>query len=176
MRGAVPAPLSAVRPVSTLFCSAPIKGYFCSMRDFKKTGSVFFLGVFSIFLLHQAIPHVHHEEATHAPRSHTSHHHDHHHEHDGGHKHSETPAEGGLAGALDLHAHTIHSADMIRRGQEPLLKAEAKVFQVVAAPLQFFTLLFEAPRAAILPVHHPPPLLLSPCLQAHDLRGPPVLG
>lgn len=81
------------------------------MQQFKHISASFFLSIFSILLLHKALPHNHHELNDAIEIS--EHHHSHAHSH--GYEKMESEESDGHSGLLSFlfgsHAHTYHSND-----------------------------------------------------------------
>ncbi|MEQ8878433.1 MAG: hypothetical protein RLQ12_02325 [Cyclobacteriaceae bacterium] len=144
------------------------------MQRFRKIAAISFLSIFSLYLLHQLLPHVHHEHgsAEHISimKAKTEHTHDHHHHHD-----DDDSSEGfDLLGFLfGTHAHTVQV--------DNILVAKKISKQQVSAKVLVFNVAYEIkisvgePEEQII-WQHPPDPTKSPHRTSVSLRGPPSLG
>ncbi|MEM8568476.1 MAG: hypothetical protein AAGF85_18595 [Bacteroidota bacterium] len=141
-----------------------------TVQRYSKIISVFLLGVFGLFLLHQFLPHVHHDhDHVEVSIEHSDSHHDHHNEcdNDGGSFHF----------LLSIHAHTLLSSNHFSLegfGNHQLGHFKNSIDQSAILISNFKVIQDEcsvAPRA-----HHPPDLRQPLFLTTLSHRGPPHLG
>lgn len=129
-----------------------------------------------MLLLHQALPHMHHEHGIIAVETTIDHHHG---EHNHGHDHSDENEDGnensGLLGfLLGSHAHTYHSIDFEVKN---IAKHQIKVKEVSDFTiLVYHTFLFKDKREPKKTTAYQPPGNFCFYLSTSYLRGPPVLG
>jgi len=144
------------------------------MQKHNNIKALFFLGIFSLLLLHQVLPHWHHEhdiEHTHKAVANSD---THSHHHDVPKK--ESPAKGFLDLFLDMHVHTITTTDV-------LVLKESIVKKITAEKESTKTLLPKTVNLALINVdtsnerwYHPPDKLQNTYFPNCSLRGPPSLG
>ena len=121
-------------------------------------------------MLHQSLPHVHHDhESLHASVEMDGHNHNH---EEGQENHSDSFFHDLING----HAHSDHSADdeNLRHLSEQSIKVKLFPLFSFYTPIAFC---LEEQWIDTRPlVDRPPGLIASPFLSSHSLRGPPVLG
>ena len=144
------------------------------MQKHQNIKALFFLGIFSLLLLHQTVPHLHHEhqeEHHHGGMAH-GHHHDHHHEESG----HDDLRKGFFGWFLDMHVHTNTTTDVVVLERTSVTKVSvqkdlAKAVVLYQTDLDYFE---ETPKDDIR--YHPPDNLQSTHSSNPTLRGPPSLG
>ncbi|MEQ8551760.1 MAG: hypothetical protein RIC06_04180 [Cyclobacteriaceae bacterium] len=144
------------------------------MQQFRKIAAISFLSIFSMYLLHQVLPHVHHEHGS-AERisiidTEHAHHNDHHHHHD-----DDDSREGFdfLGFLLGTHAHTVQIDHILVTKSISKQQVSAKVLVFdVACEIKISDGEWEEQVIW----HHPPDPTKSPHLISASLRGPPSLG
>ena len=144
------------------------------MQKYLKIKALFFLGVFSMFLLHQVVPHWHHqhqEENQHSEVAH-SHHHDHHHEK----LESDNSKKGFFDWFIEMHVHSNSTTEV-------LVLMQTTVKKIGKEKESAKTVLPETVNLAILEVdtsnvkwYHPPDKVPKEHFHYLSLRGPPILG
>lgn len=144
------------------------------MQQFRKIGSILILSIFSGYLLHKLLPHVHHEHgstqlASIATTEH-SHAHDHHHHHD-----DDDTSEGFdlLGFLLGAHTHTVQVDNMLVAKRHFKQQVTAKVF---ITNVLFTNELWDIEAEGQVVWQHPPDPTKSPHLASISLRGPPAIG
>lgn len=124
--------------------------------------ALFFLGMFSMLLLHQVVPHWHH-------------HHDHHHQHE---PQKENPKKGFFDWFLEMHTHTSTTSDVLVLKQTTVekitIEKEALITTVSANHLHNLVV-YEADTTTK-KWYQPPDKLQSTYFPNTSLRGPPSLG
>jgi len=144
------------------------------MQKHKHIKALFFLGIFSMLLMHQVLPHWHLEdevEHTHSAITGSDTHSHHHHN-------SEKPSP--LIDFLDLflemHVHSVMSNDMLLTYQSIVKQLEAK--KNISAPVYVIRNCnsINYDEAQNIWFYHPPKWYFNPYLYSLDLRGPPSLG
>ena len=146
------------------------------MQKTNKIAAFFFLGLFSLMMLHQAFPHLHHQhEDSHShsdvPNSGEHHHHD-----DSSHDKDKSPY-GFLGFLMDMHVHSTVSSDIVvfKRNTVEQQTIVNKDVADNAFDIQFLFSNFRGQNAGP-PIYYPPNNYFNPNLLYPDLRGPPSLG
>lgn len=143
------------------------------MQKANKIFALFFLGLFSLMLLHQVFPHFHHQhEDSHSDIAHS----DHHHHHDNRHKKEEPPFSF-FDLFMDMHTHSSFSSDFVvlKRNTVERQSIADKYLAKTSFDIQQI-LLIDYWQNSKPPVYHPPNKYFNPYLSSLDLRGPPSLG
>ena len=142
------------------------------MQKHNNIKALFFLGIFSMLLLHQVLPHSHHQEEI-----------DHSHEnlvHNDGHNHGahheSKSKKGFLDFFLDFHEHTLVSNEILLTQQS--IEKPTRVKKEISTPISVFHTnssinYYEAEK---IKVYHPPNNYFNAYLLSLDSRGPPSLG
>lgn len=148
------------------------------MQKANKISAFFFLGLFSLIMLHQAFPHLHHqhEDAHSHFRSDVAHSGEHHH-HDDGSKEKEESPYGFFGFLMDMHVHSAVSGDIVvlkRTSVEQQTVVYKDVLDSTFDTLRLF-LLYNGQKDSPT-IYHPPNRYFNPSLSNLDLRGPPALG
>lgn len=139
---------------------------------------MFFLNIFSMLMLHQALPHLHHQHEDSHSHSHSNiAHSGEHHHHDDNSNEKEESSNGFFGFFMDMHVHSTVSSDII------VLKRSTVEQQTVTdwdlANNTFDTLrlhLIDNGQNESPPIYQPPNTYFNPYLSYPDLRGPPILG
>ncbi|MEO9477900.1 MAG: hypothetical protein ABJG41_20320 [Cyclobacteriaceae bacterium] len=144
------------------------------MQQFRKIAAISFLSIFSMYLLHQVLPHVHHEHGSAEHISITdaehSHDHDHHHHDDDSNDDDGFDLLGFLFGT---HAHTVQVDNILVA--KSISKQQVTV-KVVVADLAYVTKISDRKPEIQAIWQHPPDPTKSPHATSVSLRGPPSLG
>ena len=145
------------------------------MQKHKTIKALFFLGIFSMLLMHQVVPHWHHqhqEEHQHSEVAH-SHNHEHHHE---------TPEKDNSKKCffdwfVEMHVHTNTATTDV------LVLKEATVKKITVEKESVRILFPETVNLSLIDVdtskerwYHPPDKLQNTYFPNCSLRGPPSLG
>lgn len=146
------------------------------MLKSRKILPLFFLSLFSILMLHQLIPHVHHQHSEVVAHIKDKHHHHEGHGHQHGNQNEDEDKAGFLGLLLGSHVHSAHFSEIqfFRNTQ----KQEAEVSKVVSIDIAYVLLILPVDEAVItipfpLENEYPP---LRQFLVSNALRGPPTLG
>jgi len=142
------------------------------MQKYKHIKAFFFLGIFSMLLLHQVVPHLHHQhdvEHTHHADTHSDKHH-----------HDDAEKENSEKGILDFffgaHVHSVVTNEIFV-AQERSVK-QVKVKKEVKTPVSLVhynkSIIYD--EAGKNRVYHPPNNYFNRYLISSDSRGPPTLG
>jgi hypothetical protein len=145
------------------------------MQKYNHIKAIFFLGIFSMFLLHQIAPHLHHQhEDSHSHKAvEYADIHDHHHDTP---EKEDNSKSGFLDFFLDMHIH-LAVADEI-----PVIGEFAKKLRVVddvvsdIQALYSYVILKDYKEVEKPSVYHPPNNYFNPYTANLDVRGPPYLG
>jgi hypothetical protein len=127
-----------------------------------------------MLLLHQALPHNHHQHELNDATEISGHHHSHAHghDHDGEENEDSKDDSGLLAFLLGSHVHSYHSNDFQVRNEA---KPQIQVLPTFVLPeLQLFS--FDHHSSIVEPVPRFTTGYQHPCLSTPSLRGPPILG
>ena len=145
------------------------------MRKYNHIKALFFLGIFSMFLVHQIVPHLHHQhEDSHSHKA-ISHNDSHEHHHDTPEK-EDNSKSGFLDLFLGMHVHVAVSDEI------PVIRELTKKLRVVdnvdsdIQAINNYILLKEYHEVEKPSVYHPPNNYFNPYTANLDLRGPPYLG
>jgi hypothetical protein len=134
--------------------------------------ALFFLGIFSMFLLHQVLPHWHHQQEV-------GHSHEnlvHNDGHDHGSSHESKSKKGFLDLFLDFHEHTLVSNEILLTHQS--IKKPTRVKKEISTPFSVVhtNSSINYDEAKKIKVYHPPNNYFNSHLSSLDSRGPPSLG
>ena len=146
------------------------------MQKPNKIAAFFFLGLFSLLMLHQAFPHLHHqheETHSHSDIAHTG---EHHHHDDSSHEKKESPY-GFFGFFMDMHVHSTVSRDVVvlkRNTVERQTIVDDNVVKLTSDFQEFYVV--DNRQNDKPPIYHPPNRHFNPYLSSLDLRGPPSLG
>lgn len=134
----------------------------------------FFLGIFSMLLLHQVFPHLHHEKEN---AKHEIAQTDHGHSHDHDHDKDQDEKNGFFSFLFSTHTHLSNSSEVLiventvsdYHNKSEISKALDKSYYLKS----LFTI-YREPEKSL--VYQPPNLYFNPYLSNLSLRGPPALG
>ncbi|WP_417857645.1 hypothetical protein [Xanthomarina gelatinilytica] len=144
------------------------------MQKPNKIAAFFFLGLFSLMMLHQVFPHLHHqheETHSHSDIAHTG---EHHHHDDSSHEKEESP-NGFFGFFMDMHVHSTVSSDIVlleRNTIEKKTVVDKDVLKSVVETKGFFSV--EYRQNSKQPVYYPPSNYFNSYLSSLDSRGPPT--
>ena len=145
-----------------------------SMQKHNHIIAIFFLGIFSIFLLHQIVPHLHHQHEdspSHVAITHSDVH-DHHHDAP---EEIKSSKKGLIDFFLGMHVHIAVSDEI------PVIRQLTKKLRIVDnivsdIPALNDIILKDYGEVEKPTVYHPPNNYFNPYAANLDLRGPPYLG
>ncbi len=144
------------------------------MQKHNNIKVLFFLGIFSLLLLHQVLPHWHHEhdvEQTHKAVANSDTHSHHHDEPE-----KESPNKGFLDLFLEMHLHSVVSNEILLTHEISIKHLEVK--KDISTPISVLhypgTINYD--EAEKIKVYHPPNNYFNSYLSSLDSRGPPSLG
>jgi hypothetical protein len=148
------------------------------MQKPNKIAAFFFLGLFSLMMLHQVFPHLHHQHEDahshfHSDIAHTGEHH----HHDNGSQEKEESPYGFFWFFMDIHIHSTVSSDIV-------VLERTKVKQQTVVEKDVVNSSFEKQNSFSIdyrqngktPVYQPPNTYFNPYRSSLDSRGPPSLG
>tara|TARA_R110002074_G_scaffold15862_2_gene53698 strand:+ start:95 stop:529 length:435 start_codon:yes stop_codon:yes gene_type:complete len=144
------------------------------MQKHNNIKALFFLGIFSMLLLHQVLPHWHHEhevEHTHKAVAHSdthSHHHDL--------PEKESPNKGFLDLFLEMHVHSVVSNEILLTHEIRIKQLEVKKDISTPVSVVHYYSSINYDEAEKIKVYHPPNNYFNAYLSSLDSRGPPSLG
>ncbi|MDC7994104.1 hypothetical protein [Altibacter sp. HG106] len=146
------------------------------MQKPNKIAAFFFLGLFSLMMLHQVFPHLHHqheETHSHSDIAHTG---EHHHHDDSSHEKEESPY-GFFGFFMDMHVHSTVSSDIVVLKKNTFEQQTIVDYNVVKPTSDFQEFyVVDKRQNAKPPIYQPPSYYFNPYLSSLDLRGPPSLG
>jgi len=144
------------------------------MQKHHNIKALFFLGIFSMLLLHQVLPHWHHEnevEHTHNTIEHNDTLIHHHHNSD-----TQSPLIGFIDLFLEMHVHSVMSNDILLTDQSGVKQLEAKKNINAAIYDYHYSSSISEYEDPIIRIYHPPNNYYNTYLSSSDSRGPPSLG
>jgi hypothetical protein len=144
------------------------------MQKHKHIKALFFLGAFSILLLHQVLPHWHHEdeiEHSHSAIEHGDSINHHHHISE-----KQSPLIVFLDLVLEMHVHTVVSNEILltRESSTKHVKVKKDISTTVSVVHYHATINYD--EAEKIKIYHPPNNYFNAYLSSLDSRGPPTLG
>jgi hypothetical protein len=146
------------------------------MQRRNKISAFFFLGLFGLMLLHQSIPHVHHQHEDSHSHSDLAHSEDYHHHGDSS-QENEDSSNGFLGFFMDMHVHSTVSSDIVLLKRNTIEQQTIVDKDVANNDFGFQgPFLIDNRENDKPPIYHPPNTYFNPYLSHLDLRGPPSLG
>jgi zinc transporter ZupT len=133
--------------------------------------ALFFLGIFSLFLLHQVLPHLHHQhevEHTHNGVAHTDIH-----NHDVPEK--ESSKKGFLDLFLEVHMHSVVANEIVLTHNSSFKQLNVKKKENTSISFNYYSISINYNEEEKVNVYHPPKKYFTPYLSSLDSRGPPSL-
>jgi hypothetical protein len=143
------------------------------MQKHNHIKALFFLGIFSMLLLHQAVPHKHHQHEVKNTQKAIAHSDNHSHHHD---VPKESSKKGFLGLFLDVHVHSIVSNEILLTHQCNLKQLKLKKDVNTPISVNHYRISINYDEAEKVKVYHPPNNYFNPFLSSFDSRGPPSLG
>ena len=144
------------------------------MHKHEHIKALFFLGIFSMLLLHQVLPHLHHQhdvEHTHKAVAHSDTH-DHHHD-----VPEKKSSNKGLLGLfLEMHVHSVVSNEILVTQNSSVKQLNVKKVLKTPISAKYFSISTIYDEAEKVTVYHPPNNYFNYYLSSLDTRGPPTLG
>ncbi|CAN5165908.1 hypothetical protein BH23BAC2_BH23BAC2_27400 [soil metagenome] len=144
------------------------------MQKYNHIKALFFLGIFSLLLLHQVVPHWHHQqEAEHSHKA-VAHSESHRHHHDVPEKGSSK--KGLLDMLLEVHIHSVVSNEILVTHKSNVNQLSFK--KVINTPVSdnHYSISINYDEAEKIRVYHPPDFYFNSYLSSLSSRGPPTLG
>jgi hypothetical protein len=144
------------------------------MQKHNHIKAFFFLGVFSMLLLHQVVPHRHHQhdvEHTHKAVAHSDNH-SHHHDV----PENESPKKGFLDLFFEMHVHSMLSNEILLKHESSIKLFEVKKLISTSISVNQYSIYKNYDEAEKVTVYHPPNTYFKTYLSSFDSRGPPSLG
>ncbi len=146
-----------------------------TMQKYNHIKALFFLGIFSLMLLHQVVPHLHHQHEVEHSHKAVSNSKSHSHNQDVPEK--ESSKKGVLDLFLEVHIHSVVPNEILvsRESSVKQLKVKKDVKTPVfldrySIPINYYD---ELEKVS---VYHPPNDHFNPYLTSLNSRGPPYLG
>ncbi|MBJ7882518.1 hypothetical protein [Gelidibacter salicanalis] len=144
------------------------------MQKHNNIKALFLLGLFSLLLLHNLAPHLHHQHETEHEHSAISHSDGHSHHHNTPEKEN---SKGGLLDLfLEVHIHSLVSNEILTIQESNVKHLKFKIDVLTAFSVNPYSLLINYDEIEKVAVYHPPNNYFNSYLSSLDTRGPPVLG
>jgi ABC-type Zn2+ transport system substrate-binding protein/surface adhesin len=144
------------------------------MHKHKHIKALFFLGIFSMLLLHQVLPHWHHQhevEHSHKAVAHSDTH-DHHHDV----PEKENSKKGLLDLFLEMHIHSVVSNEILVTQNSSVKELNVKKVLKTSISANHYSISKLFDEAEKVTIFHPPNNYFNYYLSSLDTRGPPTLG
>ncbi len=144
------------------------------MHKHEHIKALFFLGIFSMLLLHQVLPHLHHQhdvEHTHKAVAHNDTH-DHHHDV----PEKESSDKGFLGLFLEMHVHSVVSNEILVTQNSSVKQLNVKKVLKTSISAKHYSISIIYDEAEKVRTYHPPNNYFNYYLTSLDTRGPPALG
>ncbi|CAM3321828.1 hypothetical protein [Aequorivita lipolytica] len=144
------------------------------MQKHNHIKALFFLGIFSLLLLHQVVPHFHHQHEVEHSHNAVSNSDSHSHHHDVPEK--ESSKKGLLDLFLEVHIHSLVSNEIVVTHESSVKKHNVQKDVKTAIPVNHYSIPIYYDEAEKVAVYQPPNTYFNPYLSCLDSRGPPTLG
>ena len=144
------------------------------MQKPNKIAAFFFLGLFSLMMLHQVFPHLHHQHEDSHSHSDIAHNGEHHHQDDSSQEKEDSPY-GFFGFVMDMHIHSTVSSDIVLLERNTIEKKTVVDKDVAKSTVDiedFFSI--EYRQNSKPPIYHPPNNYFNYYLSSLDSRGPPI--
>tara|TARA_R110002126_G_scaffold95434_1_gene224272 strand:- start:1122 stop:1559 length:438 start_codon:yes stop_codon:yes gene_type:complete len=144
------------------------------MQKTNKIAAFFFLGLFSLMMLHQVFPHLHHQHEDSHSHSDIAHNGEHHHQDDSSQEKEDSPY-GFFGFVMDMHIHSTVSSDIVLLERNTIEKKTVVDKDVAKSTVDiedFFSI--EYRQNSKPPIYHPPNNYFNYYLSSLDSRGPPI--
>ena len=144
------------------------------MQKHNHIKALFFLGIFSLLLVHQIVPHLHHQheiEHTHEAVSHSDSH---------SHHHDVPEIKDSKKDLFDLfleaHIHSLVSNEilLLQNSSVKQFKVKKNVKTFISVNHYYISLNYD--ETEMVSVYQPPNIYFDSYLSSFDSRGPPALG
>jgi hypothetical protein len=146
------------------------------MQKHNHIKALFFLGIFSLLLLHQVVPHFHHQhdvEHSHKAVSNSnSGSHSHHHDI----PEKESSNKGLLDLFMEVHIHSVVANEILVTHNSSVKKLNVKKNVNTSISVNHYSIPIIYDEAERVPVYQPPNTYFNSYLSSLDTRGPPSLG
>ncbi|CAM4086789.1 hypothetical protein [Gillisia limnaea] len=144
------------------------------MQKYNHIKALFFLGIFSLLLLHQVVPHWHHQQEAEHSHKVVAHSESHSHHHD-------VPEKGNSKkGLLDLllevHMHSVVSNEILATHESSTKQLNVKKVVNTPIPVNHHSISIHYDEVEKVRVYHPPNIYFNSYLSSLDTRGPPSIG
>ena len=145
------------------------------MQKYNHIKALFFLGIFSLMLLHQVLPHLHHQHEVEHSHSTVSNSDNHSHNHDVPEK--ESSKKGLLDLFLEAHIHSVVANEIIVTHESSVKQINVKKDVKTSIFLNRYSISINYDdESEKVKVYHPPNTYFNTYLSTLDSRGPPSLG
>lgn len=144
------------------------------MQKHQNIKALFFLGIFSMLLMHQVVPHWHHQHQEEHQHSEVAHSHGHEHHHESPEK--KNSKKGFFDWFIEMHVHTNTTTDVLVLKESTVKHITVEKESVKALHPQTLNLALIEVDIPNESWDHPPDKLQNTYLPNSSLRGPPRLG
>tara|TARA_R110000765_G_scaffold147947_2_gene250439 strand:+ start:38 stop:475 length:438 start_codon:yes stop_codon:yes gene_type:complete len=144
------------------------------MQKHNHIKAFFFLSLFSLMIVHQAFPHLHHQHEDSHSHSDIAHSGEHHHQDDSS-QEKEDSSYGLFGFVMDMHIHSTVSSDIVlfeRNTIEQQTIVDKEVAKSTVETKGIFSV--EYRQNSKQPVYYPPNNYFNSYLSSLDSRGPPT--
>ena len=143
------------------------------MQKNKQIKALFFLGLFSLVMLHQIFPHLHHQHEV--IKTNLAHSEDHHHHHDTPKKEDSTKKDL-IDLFLGMHAHGFVADEIPVIRYSVNIQIQVEDFTICDSTSSYSIVYKNYGEVDRPVIYDPPNNYFNPYIVNLDLRGPPVLG
>mgnify|MGYP003671355633 CR=1 FL=1 len=149
--------------------------HLCLMQKHNNIKALFFLGIFSLLLLHNIVPHTHHQHEVEHSHKDVAHNDGHNHNHDIPEKENST--KGLLDLFLEVHEHSVASSnETVVVPDSTVIKLNVNKDISTSVSVNHFRISTNFDETEKVTVYHPPNTYFNLYLSSLDSRGPPSLG
>jgi zinc transporter ZupT len=145
------------------------------MQKYNHIKALFFLGIFSLMLLHQVLPHLHHQHEVEHSHKAVANSYSHSHNHDIPEK--ESSKKGFLDLFLEVHIHSVVANEIVVTRNSSFKQLNVKKDVKTSIFLNRYSISINYDdKAEKITGYHPPNTYFNSYLSSLDTRGPPSLG
>ena len=145
------------------------------MQKYNHIKALLLLGIFSMLILHQIVPHLHHQhEESHSHNS-VAHYNDHDHHHDAPEK-EDNSKNGFIDFFLAMHVHSAVSNEILIVKENVVYQTVVKKDITLPFSSNYNSVYIDYEEVDKQPIYHPPNSYFNLYLICLDLRGPPYLS
>ena len=144
------------------------------MQKHNNIKALFFLGIFSLMLLHQVLPHLHHQHEVEHSHKDVAHNDGHNHNHNV--PKEENSKKGLLELFFEVHIHSVVSNEILTTHESSVKQLNIKKDIKTPISVNHYHTSTNYDETEKVKVYHPPNNYFNSYLSSLDSRGPPTLG